>query len=965
MWYRKNTLYRCYLLLGIIALVALWMPPAAAAGKGQGIQALAITPELLTAAPGSIISLRFRVTNSTPTEEECIETITLPPGWQTIIPPMPYSLASLESTVRIVALQVPQDAPAGKYQISYRVASQGNPALQDFDSTSVVVPAVSRWALLLADKPESVIAGQSYQAIVRIINRGNSEAVTVLTAEETQQHTTLPAEPGTMTIGAGAGQSVTITVPTDAKLLRSGTQRILIKASVGKEVVATLNINVNILVRATAENSSYNMLQTDLTLRLSGDDNGSGLQTTWKGAGALDDAGSRNIDFLLQLPDSRNSGTFGLPDEFHLAYNTRDTNIKLGDQSVAGSLLTDYSHYGRGIGIEHQDDVAGNDMGAYYIGDRWGKTGQKTAGAYFRHNFQPGTWVRGNYVSSSGSETNNSQQVTDKELWSVEAAATLARGQMGVQMEFAGSSAADAVKPANTAYHLEVNGLTGDKGRYVVNRTHAGADFTGNYHDSDYTRAAYNYAVTPQLSANIAYASWQENLEQRLPRTDAPREQLLQASLQWRLPAAWNLGIGIDSAQRSDRLLPVDFDTTTQDLFLRVGHSNADMSWDTEFRLNRQQDQLTHLQTTAQEYRLNGSYRISPEQFVTLYGGYSSHAQESHLLGSNQFVGAAINWTPSARMSLMGYMNANFTNSGTWNQQLAISGRYSLPDQSTISLQVVRGSSASGFVATNTSYVLSYTIPFGIPLSKRKKAGAIRGRVFDATLPNKPGLANVVLSLNGAGAVTNADGEFVFSALPPGQYTLNVDRKSIGLQRITEKPVPIVLTITGRETNTVDIGVISGASLVGAVLMLNKNPKVSAGSNTATATRDGELVVQGDPNLISHSSSGKSASSTSLPEALMPPQMRIDRQNGATGLGNILVELTDGTTVLRRLTDATGRFLFESLHPGLWHLKAYGQNMPSYHYLEQADFEVTLLGDTQAVAYIRVLPTVRSIIMIP
>jgi len=964
MQYRKriSTLPAVYAIAAII-LAAIWSSSASAAGKGHGIEVLALAPGLVSAGPGAIISLRFRVTNSMTVEEDLSETISLPPGWQTIIPPMPFSLTAAESTVRIVAIQVPNGMPAGSYPLTYRVLSQQDPTFQDADTATIVVLPVTKLALLLEEKPENVIAGQNYQSIVRVINKANSATKIAVTVEEQQLHAPLRIEPATMTIPAGGSQTVIITVPTDVKLAHSVIHRLLVKASaIDKGIVATLSIEIPVLARATVKNDIYNVLHTEFILDASGHNGVSGLQTTWKGAGALDETGTRQIDFLFQLPDTRGTRFFGQPDEYHLAYTTRDMNIRLGDQTVGLSALTDNFHYGRGIDIDLRNVASGNDVGAYHLGDRWNPTRQETTGAYFRHTFWPGTWIKVNGVDSSYlALTNRVPEAND--LCSVEAATTLAHGQYGIQMEYAGSSSTQAAIPADAAYHVEVNGMTGRQGRFLLSRIQAGPDFTGYYHDSASSKAAYAYSVTPCISANVSYTNWQENLEQRLIRSDAPYEQLRQASLQWQFAPLWNMAIGVDDERRIDRLAPTDYSTRLHELNLTLGRSGTALSWNAEYRLGRQEDLLTQTQAMTQKCQLYSTYRFSPQQFVTLYGGYSSNAQESHLLGANRFIGTAMNWTPSACLLLSGWLNANVADTGMWSRSMAISARYAMSGGCVITLQAMRGTTADT-TPVGTAFRLTYTIPLDILTGKRKDVGMIRGRVFDATRPNKPGIPNVVLSLNGAGAVTDTHGNFIFPALPPGQYLLNVDRKSIGLQRITDRTSPISLTITGGKTTTVEIGVINGASLSGAVLVLRENPTVSTDSHMPTPAMVNEPVVQGDPNR-SESTPGKNdVSPALLREASIPLQTRIDLQRGATGLGNILIELTNGQEVLRRMTDDSGQFLFERLHPGTWHLKAYGYNLPPYHKLEVAEFEVTIQADSQAVAYFRVLPTVRKIIMI-
>ena len=83
--------------------------------------------------------------------------------------------------------------------------------------------------------------------------------------------------------------------------------------------------------------------------------------------------------------------------------------------------------------------------------------------------------------------------------------------------------------------------------------------------------------------------------------------------------------------------------------------------------------------------------------------------------------------------------------------------------------------------------------------------------------------------------------------------------------------------------------------------------------------------------------------------------------NEPTGLANTLVELTRDQEVLRTVTDYNGKFLFEGLQPGEWHLKIYDYHLPAYHYLETPEQDITLQSEENDEVTIRVLPRTRAI----
>ncbi len=101
-----------------------------------------------------------------------------------------------------------------------------------------------------------------------------------------------------------------------------------------------------------------------------------------------------------------------------------------------------------------------------------------------------------------------------------------------------------------------------------------------------------------------------------------------------------------------------------------------------------------------------------------------------------------------------------------------------------------------------TSFLLSYTIPLGIPFKKKKGIGGIRGTVLDGQ--GKP-LQQVVVEVGGLTAVTDNAGEFTFPGFKPGTYYLGVAQGSIGMGRITSEKTPRPIEVRGGETSQVSI----------------------------------------------------------------------------------------------------------------------------------------------------------------
>ena len=212
---------------------------------------------------------------------------------------------------------------------------------------------------------------------------------------------------------------------------------------------------------------------------------------------------------------------------------------------------------------------------------------------------------------------------------------------------------------------------------------------------------------------------------------------------------------------------------------------------------------------------------------------------------------------------------------------------------------------------------MSYVIPIDIKLAKKKNVGVLQGLVYETVDGEKRGISQVVLKLEGETSVTDEKGMFLFPALLPGTYLLEVDRASVG-NRVPDQRVPITVEIAGYgEITSMDIGITDGASLNGMVVLVDPD----SGKESVSSIEGEKGYVVGDT-------------------------LKQDGTLEAGGLQSVLVEMANGDEVHRRLSDSWGRFLFEGLRPGKWVLKIYDINIPSSYRLENPSRPSKLLLET-------------------
>jgi hypothetical protein len=927
-----------------------------AQGKGHGVEVRAVSPKFVDADPGGIVSLSFRVASKTDREEEFIESLKLPVGWQLIIPEARFTLGPSEAEIRLAAVAVPRNTPAGKYEISYSVQSQRDYGIQDADTVTVSVLPVSELALLLEEKPDAAIAGEEYEAKMRLLNRGNAPLTVKLSAKSEERY---PAalEPAHVSLPAGGSELIVLTVQTNEReiQLRQHTVQIVAEAQedTNGKPRAGLAISVQIIPRVTRRPDLHHRVPAELVLTAVGDGDDVGFQAELAGAGTLDEAGTRAVDFLLRGPDVQHIGGFGERDEYRLNYSTRSLDVDLGDQSYSLSRLTDYYRYGRGLGITaHRQDLSA-EFGAHYVQTRWERPQTRQTGAYVSNRFSDRFELKLNYLSRDRSAL-GSVAALDETLWSLECGLRPTQAT-NVYLEYGMCRSDRQGASRDSAYIAELVGELVGQVHYSLSRIHAGPDYYGYYNDSDYDLAAVSLPLGENLQARASYQRWKHNLVLRAAPGAAPEENLVQVGFNYRLPRDWYVSLEYNDLRRQDRFQPKAFDFSEQPIRIGVGRSSDRYNFRVEFYGGRHRDGLAGQSYAVQFYNLFASYRSSPRLSYTLYCQIGDDDCEgSYLLGGSSNVGALVKWQPTRSFFFSFYYLKYGFNSSTRRRsdQAELHLSYTLPSGAAWALRARRNTRPLGGRGENT-YALSYTIPLGFVVAKRKTVGIIEGRVYDTADPDQPGIADAILTASGAVAVTDKGGRFVFPALEPGTYSVRVDKKSIGLDRVTQCKVPIVVDVAPGEVASVDVGVIAAAQIVGvvAVAPTGEGAGVKADGKGGAAVRPSgeayseatkgtsEFYVLGDPEMRG---------------TLLPPGP----------LANVLVELSKGDDVVRRVTNGRGEFVFDGLRPGAWHLKVYQDSLPAFYGIKEPEMDLELQPSDSEEVTVRVTPHARRIRMI-
>ena len=929
-------------LLCVCAILLSTVSPLTAQGKGRGVEVLAVSPKVIETAPGQIVSATFSVRSTTDQSEEFIEALTLPADWQAVIPPTSFVLDPQQTIVRLVAFLVPGNAASGSFQVTYSVRSRRDYGIQDSGTIALTVLPVTGLDLMLEGKPDAVIAGDTYQITFRAVNRSNTPLTVTLRASSSQKNP-VKLDVESIHLAARGTRVVTATVSTSAKLKRRASDFISIRgtATDGKATISPgLSVSVDLVPVSGERADIYHRIPSQVRIASVGGSGKSAVQGELSGHGALDEAGMRTVDFLFRGPNIEDTSFYGLRDEYRMSYLTSDLDLRLGDQVFGLSPLTDYYRYGRGAGFDlRRKEIK---SGAYYVEDRWESPDRREMGIYVGNESKNGLGVTVNLLT----KTQEGPSGFHDDLLSLQG---VAKPFPGANMELElGTCSSDRSEAADgQAYRLRLDGRTEDV-YYSLGTIHASPDYFGYYNDADYSDLSLTFPISERLRGNAAGQRWRRNLDRDDSQENAPFERFYQVGLDYDLSASTRLSLDRLYFRRADQLDPASFNYEEHATRLGVSRSFATSSLLLYWDIGRQRDLLAGDSRSVSRYAVYYHLRAGANGYISLYTLFGDNGdRDSRLLGRDNTIGGSAYWKPSDRLSLsVTYATNRFRmDEDSDNRQLYATVVYRAADERIWSLRL-RNSDRT--VASETSLQLSYTIPFGIPVARKKNLGGMYGRVYDAENPEKPGIPRVIVTANGATAVTDEKGRFTFPTLTAGPCRVSIERNSIGLDRLTAARLPMVVEVAEGRTADVEIGVLRSARLRGKLSLLE--------FQTENSDKPGRTA-------IFVSAPGRS-------DGVISPDVKPVEVGG---LGDVLLEFTrqdtpqtagTGQEVLRLVTDRDGEFSLGDLRPGLWNVKVYDYNLPAFHYLEQPEFSIELEPGGEVSLPVSVLPRLRQIQMI-
>jgi hypothetical protein len=905
--------------------------------KGPGVQVKAIYQQPEQTEPGRIVSTSFLVSNHSGSEEEFLEELELPPGWQKIVTSqLPIQLEPEEDQVSVVAFLVPVTSPPGLYPICYSLKSLKDQGIVASDTMPLVVLPVEKLELSAEAKPERVLAGESYLIELCLVNRGNYKVELTLQVKSTSP-SPLQMESAQLTLEPGESRTINLEEKTNQGIKQRIRQILEIKAESTRPdshfVPVTRTVSVVIIPRVTERVDLRNKIPGRLGLVYAGGEGKGNFQIEFAGCGSVDKSGKRKIDFLFRGPDLQEKNRWGRRDEIRFSYLTRQWDLHLGDRGYHLSPLTDRQSYGRGA--EANLRTGKFTVGSFFLKSRWGDVRKSKVASYVSYKPYAKLNLKGNFLIQGMNQLFSFQDY-EARIYSLQTAFKTKK-EMQLELECGLSQSVKERKSNDLAFRIDWTGHLHNQIDYSLERIFAGSKYLGYLTDTDYKSAMLGFPIYRELRGNLLYHDYANNLDVDSTKGTANREKTLQAGVSYCLSAGTQVSVDYKNLTKTDCVLPADFNYEESTIRLRMTEMKSKFSLSTDIERGRFEDKIKFAKSNSLErYSLyanfNPNYKSSYNFYVRIgHTSFTGNPERTKSFGLSGF------WYFRKVLSL----NLNYR----WDDS-ALNNR---PEQNSISsifTYTFSGNRTLTFKSQWSDFNMGdgkafafwamYNLPLEIPLSKNTGQGTLKGRVCYEEESNKTPLSRVILTTQGTMAITDEEGEFIFPSLEPGICFLQTDRSSIGLDRVPTEKLPLLIEIKTKKTTEIEIAVVRSGRIFGRVKAFFPVADTISGGVKRSSS---DSLIWSDPE-------GKEG---------------FEKENIIRRIGNTLVELYDEKETLRQVTDQNGWFSFEDLRPGRWALRVHTDNLPDLYFLEQKELCFELKPGEEKEIEVRVLPRLRPI----
>lgn len=879
---------KCWLLLYLLLLPVLLFSQSE---KGN------LSDSIYNFKPGSTTSVSFRIENNSPSAKVYDLTIkSSTPSIRPIIPTGQEKYPAHKKTLYIVPLSISAETPPGYHTISLIMTDSINKN-QVLQHVNVLIATTRDLIITPLSSVNFIKAGELFSNSFVLKNCGNIPEEVNL--ESKNGHIDVPKN---FILSPGETKLITVNRSTSPDLPKNTTQSLdlTVHTTNPEQQQLIASGGVNVIAIKPQDDDIYLRFPITATIAYIGmrerENFQEGFQGELYGKGSLNEKNDRLLEFRALTKNPVQYTAFTPYEEYFINYKTTKFWGHLGDKVYSSSFLTEYARYGRGA--ELRFDLGKMSLGGFYNRPRFFQDIKDEFNIFARYKFNGNSEITTGYLyKTPGKYPSSSTRFhIDNES---HLPYLIGRTKLFDKVNLLGElSYSRTARYNGLGYMLQAEGnfkrLSSAFSYIKTSPTYA-----GYYNNASTLNGNFNYKLTKNLGLHGNYIQDAQNLQRDTLLSAAPYRKYYRYGIDFRYLETGTLFVEKGRQRYNDRIEPQQFNYNEQFINIRIDQRIQKFQLNLESQFGKTNNYILGFSGNSSYYTAS----IGFEKFNSSFTLFGSYAQTSRYQLKNQkqiYYGGRIMSRFSKKNTVQIFYQNNYLPEEYFRDRnlfellfkreisslhaIDLSGRYTLQREE----------------MGNKDFIISlrYTARLNIPVKKIANYTSLTGNISNLGINKTEGIR---LILGNHATMTDKNGNYTFKNLVPGDYFLEIDRTTVDLEDIPDIVFPAAVNLNSeKKINTFNFGLTSAAKINGNIHL------------QGTSDKENNAII---------SSSQK---------------QEFKAKN------NLIVEISNGEQVFRKICQIEANFNFTYLRPSTWTLKVYKNKLDQRYKIAVDTFHFTL-----------------------
>lgn len=470
----------------------------------------------------------------------------------------------------------------------------------------------------------------------------------------------------------------------------------------------------------------------------------------------------------------------------------------------------------------------------------------------------------------------------------------------------------------NRAYRIETSGKFGEDSRFYFEKVYAGPEFYGYYSHLHLLSSSLDIPLCNRFRLNVSLNRFVQNFDSCFEDEEI-EDNIIPKQHQYSANLTYQIHDGCSFALNGLLLRGEDLGLTKQyDFYQKWGgcsffissygyHLNSIVSF------GQQKDFLTHKTTHfLQRYYAYLGKDFSPEFTASIFydGGNINYYDAGPWRSS---YGGSLAYRFSSAGCLELFMQKVKQPSDSLDMsQITFNMNYTFQNFHKLQATAQYFYYPSHY-PNDTMFLISYSIPFTVPICRRQDVGDIGGVIYNSW--NNTLVAGALVGCETGHSTTGIDGRFDFNCLPRGEYQPKIEMLPEDL--ITSEAEETYITVPGGGRTELCIPVVPSCTIRGEIILYSY--------------KDIFEMLADQENV------------------------EIVPQEGVEGVRLAFIR-GEGKEIYTCMTDAKGAFHVPKLRPGEWHIRIFTDLVPPQYELDINNLVLDIQPGEERFVSFKVLP---------